>query len=38
MIADKVKNLKEGLILANKNLANGNALDKLNKLISISNE
>ena len=38
VIADKAKNLKEGLMIANKNLINGKALDKLNKLISISNE
>ncbi len=38
VIANKAKNLKEGLILANKNLINGNALEKLNKLITISNE
>ena len=38
VIADKAKNLKEGLMIANKNLINGKALDQLNKLISISNE
>ena len=38
VIANKAKNLKEGLVLANKNLNNGNALEKLNKLIKISNE
>ena len=38
VIADKVKTLKEGIILANKNLINGNALDKLYKLKSFSNE
>ena len=38
VIANKAKNLNSGIVLANKNLANGNALQKLNKLISISNE
>ncbi len=38
VIADKAKNLKEGLMIANKNLTNGKALEQLNKLISISNE
>ncbi len=38
VISNKVKNLKKGIVLANKNLVNGNALQKLNKLASISNE
>ena len=38
VIANKAKNLKSGLAIANKNLADGSALIKLNKLISISNE
>ena len=38
VIANKVKNLKEGIRVADKNLINGGALKKLNQLVKLSNE
>ncbi|MBF97041.1 MAG: Anthranilate phosphoribosyltransferase [Alphaproteobacteria bacterium MarineAlpha9_Bin4] len=38
VISNKTKNLKQGIILANNNIINGKALNKLNNLITLSNE
>ena len=38
VISEKAKNLINGIEIANKNIINGNALKKLNQLVSSSNE
>ena len=38
VISNKAKNLKQGIKIANENIINGKALEKLNSLITLSNE